>query len=319
MHSRRSPTRNLEIERRIMTESDALIDLLLNDIECFENLESRSSEDDERLLIATTTSSTFFPYSHSSNQSHQVITKKRKYQWKREPQKDRKIHVHYDRYQRIIFPRILKYDIRRKYAQMYTNVINSYDYELIVSFFRTFALADLVFEIQNQYKNIQLEGTDQVVKYFMLHLQVTPDRVTNIFDVRLKQSLHKVGKTEVAFNFRSSNTFLYEIFPLQFKELLANTPRIHSYAEISTDNSCYSSIKSVLDGCDDFFPSESEKARALFDPINGIFLKSKFERLENPKSFHIEGSITFLVNEENMIESISMENVRKVGLAGYDS
>ena len=231
---------------------------------------------------------------------HPVIyVQKRKYQWKLDPplrrKKSRKATA--SRNDRISFPRILKSDIRRRYSLMYANVMNSYDYDLISSFFCKYMKPNIRFEKRTPFLQDPItiaEGVDVVLKYFLVLLQGSPDRTLRVSEINLKQSAKLVGCTEITCKFSVDNSILYELRPEVMRSLLVSilpfTPRIRSPN-----------------------PDSAQTAKDVFDPIEGSFLRSRVRRLETPHSFQLEGYLTLVVDENKWIEAIVVNNMRKKG------
>lgn len=91
--------------------------------------------------------------------------------------------------------RIFKNDIRRQYAQMFINVINNYDDNVISSFFRTYASPEVEIDKHCPYVtplyssvDIALQGIPQVALYWMAILKVVPDIVYDVENVRIVTS-----------------------------------------------------------------------------------------------------------------------------------
>lgn len=88
--------------------------------------------------------------------------------------------------------RVLKNDIRRYYAQMYVNVLNSYDDEKIISFFETYACSEVRFDkhctlVSPLYSSeyINVKGIPQLALFWMAALKLVPDHVCSVEDIRI--------------------------------------------------------------------------------------------------------------------------------------
>eukprot|EP01040_Poterioochromonas_malhamensis_P011979 gene11979-13074_t len=154
--------------------------------------------------------------------------------------------------------------------------------------------------------DIFVEGVKPVLNYFLLALQLSPDNATRVFDVQLKQSSADVGKTEVSCRFLSRNTKMYELNHRTFIQAFKT-----DLQEVL--DSCSSKRKLKKTG-DSLRIEDMDDHQLLFDPISGIFLKSKFARAETLVEYQVEGSMIFIVNEEMRIERIIGRPVLRAAL-----
>lgn len=293
---------------------DTLIDSLFENIDLLDLYEIEDFGEGEADEV-TSESMSLIPSSISDSDSHSVLVKKRKYEWK-SSESVKRGRFDSSRYQRIVLPRILKNDIRRRYSMMYANVMNSYDFDLISSFFLRFMKPDLRFEKKCQIGPGPLtlvSGVDVVIKYFLVLLQGSPDKITKVSDITIKQSSVDRTRTEVTCKFSVHNSIVYELYPEVFhsiiEQFLVKTPKIaldsslHSGQRKSRSLTNENEIEKEKE--------EAQKAKLLFDPISGDFLSKRFRRLDSPKIFRVEGYMTFVVNEEKWIESILIERMSK--------
>lgn len=88
--------------------------------------------------------------------------------------------------------RILKYDIRRQYAQMFINVINNSDETVIHRFFRSIASPDVTIDKRCPtltplifLSDVNVQGISQAALYWTTILKVVPDAVYTVENVRI--------------------------------------------------------------------------------------------------------------------------------------
>jgi predicted helicase len=160
----------------MLQEEDLLIDYLLNDINYFQEevfltggkrrkpvdcaswITNNGSEEDvsptEIHLFESSSSSSPTSLSSSSNQ-RRPFGPLSVYKTQQQQQK------------RMVLPKILKSDIRRKFLIMFANVMNSYDFSLMSSFFKAFCVSDLsLFNVKNDCCPPHLYGRDLVAGFF---------------------------------------------------------------------------------------------------------------------------------------------------------
>lgn len=118
--------------------------------------------------------------------------------------------------------RILRRDIRRKYAEMMTNVLNSYDLKLHRRFLEEFGHPDLIrilrsypsdfFEKLNH--KTRLEGIDSLIEGISRQYLAIPDIIFQMSDVKVCQRLNTSGSKIIATTM-VRGTMLYSIVPVQ--------------------------------------------------------------------------------------------------------
>lgn len=162
---------------------------------------------------------------------------------------------------------------------MFCNVMNSYDFELIDSFFRRFCLPDVKLVSEQRLgpltPYLELRGVDVIVDYHSAMLQTSPDKVTRAFEIKLRQNSDSPGKVEIFGHFSVSHTSFYATNPFFIAEKL----------------------------------QELSLAVRSFDVANrkeGSFATSQhFERLSHGQPFQVRGILSLLVNEDRRIERIN--------------
>ncbi len=302
-------------------EEDSFLEQLMNDDSTLENLIQRFSE--------TPSESS----SSDHDEHHVVYVKKRKYEWKNgsiqqivtSPKRGRFNRSHFA----IPIPRILKSDIRRKFVSMYENVMNSYNYHLISSYFQRFFVPEVRFEKKDifstpvKYVTI-LEGVQPVLCYFLLLLQMCPDKITRVSEIQLKQSSNDVDKTEVACKFNVKNTMFYQTNPLHYVQTLQHDlreicGRDNNFVETRQSEEGLISITRRKRKIESVISDGEERHQTLFDPVSGVFLKSRFELIDRPVEYSVEGYMSFIVNKEKRIEKVIVAPTERVRLSCHET
>ncbi len=280
-------------------EEDSFLEQLMSDDKALDNWIQRLSE--------TPTESSF-----SENEHHVVYVKKRNYEWRNATTRQRsKAHKHIRQGTCCVvipIPRILKSDIRRKLVSMYENVMNSYNYHLISSYFQRFFVANSRLEKKDSFNSpvkTILEGVQPMLSFFLLLLQMSPDKITRVSDIQLKQSSNNIERTEIAFQFITKSAKLYQTNPYHVVDTLQND--LTSICEsddtfIGDPLEELPSMKQKKRKFEDKY--EEERHKSLFDPVSGIFLQERFSRFERPVQYEVEGYMSFIVNSEKRIERL---------------
>lgn len=133
-------------------------------------------------------------------------------------------------------PRVLKSDIRRNYANIFSNVMNSADEDLTRAFFKRFTRPtfSLSFAVKDAAHNILEEkifhGRGNVFRYFMSKYAALPDLFTRISEAKLRTSTAWDGKSELIAAMTVTGTQLYTI-PEQNQLCEAKQPTNHPQVE----------------------------------------------------------------------------------------
>ncbi len=113
--------------------------------------------------------------------------------------------------------RILRRDIRRKYAFMLMNVMNSCDCLLLSQFLKEFAVPH--FEAREEIaKNLEIKlirmkvihGQDQFVKFLAMNFTMMPDGIFRMSEVKVCQTLNTSG-SRIVLRGLMVGTMLYEV------------------------------------------------------------------------------------------------------------
>ncbi len=113
--------------------------------------------------------------------------------------------------------RIFRRDIRRRYASMFNNVVNSHDSSLLSQFLKEFAVPQLkaLEEIPEDleiklYRMKVIQGQDQFVRMLGLNYLMMPDSFFRLTDIKVCQTLNISG-SRIILRSEMTGTMLYEV------------------------------------------------------------------------------------------------------------
>lgn len=189
--------------------------------------------------------------------------------------------------------RIFKSDVRRKFAFMFANVMNSYDYALVYSFFRTFGEESLMlrkkFYVSDgngvMFHPIRRDGIRAVADYFHANNLIAPDAICRCGKTQIKPS--KNNSIEILAQVNISGTRLFNI----------NSSDILQFIEEVYQN------------------NQSPIEDVYHDPMFEDFWQHRVQRLDAPISFHINGLVTLEVNDRKQISRIKFRSFFSYGYA----
>lgn len=305
---------------------DTLINALLENIDIIDEL--GDEDENEGLCVRKQTSASSFSSddvddTEETPSSHVVYIYKRPYRRRRRKSTDPKpLTKPSKRYIPIIIPRILKDDIRRKYAQMYANVMNSYDYELLLAFFRKFftpcCSMTKIPSIDNPRPIIDIHSLDLIIYYNLILLQSAPDKITTVSNIQLKQrSDYEEDETELICSTHITYTQVYNICPVSISTGFIGESNRTNYL-INSSKEMISSLKKrkFNEEVDFLLPALD---RGLFDPVSGVFCQSKFSRLQDPQPFVIQAQMRLIIHPTKLIKSIIISPLPDRGYAACPS
>lgn len=169
-------------------------------------------------------------------------------------------------------PRILKRDIRRQYASMYINVLNSGDVNYMNKFLHQFCLFNCGLQVDNSLQEnvhvfqVQVHGHQFLQTYFELSFLRYPDMVFNLSDVVFIRDMHS------------------EAVQIRFQVLIHGT---------KVPTVCENELLSV---------PTMQFLRQHLPLVSGI---NKF--LEEYDTFQFKGYMTLFVDEQNRIYDIRVK------------
>lgn len=216
------------------------------------------------------------------------------------------------------FPRILKRDPRRIFGQMYLNVVNSGDSNLLVKFMRRFFQLDAQYQRFHQEGPILvqsndipiIEGRESIMLFLASHLETAPDMVAISKAGSIRQRLNS-DYSEVLIDVKMEGTRLYLIDMHQLKELieshnnhsnnllLALASSCVDYDETTTRSATSSSSSASSSASSNSVP---KRAPATKEEIAELALThftdmAKRMMLSSPVHFVLEGTWTMYLDE----------------------
>ncbi len=272
---------------------DSFLDELLENLDDF--LDDKSEETSPSREARPSGSDTSSGDEHTGFIPHVIYVRKR-------PYKRRQIQRRHG--QAVTLPRRIRNDIRLSYAQMYANVMNSYDHPLMTSFFQKFFVPEskmTKLPTTVTAPRAEITGSDLLACYFLVLAQSAPDYATAVFNVRLKPK-SKDSEAELSCIVRVSHTLFYDIKPGALAKAVLdeyyNSPSVleSSDAEGSRKRKISSDIDSLL--------RSLKRNTKLLDPVSGSFCETKFPRLPNPIPFTGDFVMKMKINDEKQITQL---------------
>lgn len=226
-----------------------------------------------------------------------------------------------------VLPRIVKSDLRRKFGLMFMNVMNSMDFTMLDSFFRKFFIpsASLIKTPHDDSVmgcSVHLQSTNLLIAYFGLILQLSPDKILRLGEMKIRQRADASGSELVA-NFQLRLTKLHDTAPTKMAEYV-----IRKFTEakrlFSTDTDFVAegskrSNKRAKKFDVNYYPSYVHTKEEIqedpfyqylftqFDPFSAESTsREDFPLLATPTPLAIDGVITFKINDQKRIESLAM-------------
>lgn len=149
----------------------------------------------------------------------------------------------------MLVPRVIKSDIRRQYAQMFVNILNSQDINLLRSFLRTYASKAITLStVCSCGKNpfcINLCGRDLITCLTAAQFQVSSDRIHAIDNVQLISN-SKDRECKIKCSISSTFTILFTITLENIIEQITKTFRPQTIDQ-PTNTNMHGKIMSMPD------------------------------------------------------------------------
>lgn len=191
-----------------------------------------------------------------------------------------------------LMTRPVKYDIRRKYVEMYCNSLNSGDPFLLQSFFRTFAEDSLSlkkrFEIEtkeliNSTEPIRFDGVETIMTFFASNNMISPDVTLRIGKSELKES--PIGSV-ILYQFFASGTQLYDVTAFKVMEKVCQVKELFALRSLE-----------------------------VFEHPSFLSYWASVPLLPNPVPFTMHGLIEMDLNQRNLIEVLKYRVYYSLGFS----
>lgn len=142
----------------------------------------------------------------------------------------------------IVIPRILKADVRRKYGDMFSNVLNSGDTSLIYRFLERFQAGTIGLAMDKTNRpdysgsyslpTLEMMGTEIISYYFRYLFLSYPDHILRLSDIQIRQRSNS-SKTQLIAKFQTSCTQLNHISPVAILSALFDESDAGKYIELA--------------------------------------------------------------------------------------
>lgn len=305
-----------------MSDDDSLLDCLLENIEMIDHFSSSTSSFSDSEKSSIHNSSPVFQY--SKKRSFKQLLDKREDDINSESSPNASSHNIISKLtKQVVIPRILKSDIRRKYLFMFTNVMNSYDFPLLDSFFRKFTASNV-----SLYKSpcqmdkgpaVALSGVNLLIYYMGAMLQTSPDKVIRLDGTTIKQR-SDTEDTVLSANFSLKFTRFYNISP----SIIASSilEQFGTSSGVALENPA-KKAKKILAGNESltnfeesreafYHGEEYQNYGYRFDPLHPKSIQCQFPLLPKPSPSEIDGKFTMVIDGQKRIQQISMVPERAV-------
>ncbi len=209
----------------------------------------------------------------------------------------------------VVVPRILKNDIRRQYALMFANVMNSYDANMMKAFLRQYGQKDvrmdklfspsIVFAspigsntifpaygscASRRAVDVSVKGADNISQYWQMMNVMTPDRVFSIEDTKIHTKPDSMACTLTS-RFRVQGTFLLDI----------------------TKDDVMSHMMGVVAGM--FSSDPTSSSRSMLDLLAYASLRYGRDVFHKRPDLHVNGEFSVYIDEHRRIERLQLRPV----------
>lgn len=259
---------------------------LLNDF--LSNDESGSTSGDENNSFSTcSTDTSLVPFSCSSNDSN----------FKFQKMKNKRIR----KYTYIPVLRVLKRDVRRSYADMFTNVWNSADFPLLFGFLDTYFLSN--FQQQSfkpHHKDSrhcrETQGVVSVAKFWYTTMLLAPDLTMKLTGAKVVCSEDtRLNRVDARFHMTGTRVFYV---PDDMQTIMQTMPTTDEEKVLYDDGRV--GLKRV---------NEETARLSIVDSIMSSVqrLVDPFPLSMNPIKMDVEGTFTMFTDEDNRVSRMVME------------
>jgi len=215
--------------------------------------------------------------------------------------------------------RILKRDIRRRYMEMYSNVLNSHDINLYSRFLHEFCTPNCqsVVFFPSCKGPIVRSGIEDILQDTVRKQAMLPDGVLRYAETKIYVPLETPGSRIVA-SFLFRGTKLFDILPDDENEAFMNNNSFSSssssssLSSISNSNSVdadYSKSEEIskakVDGVTDNDPQNKRSLHSLLPSFNLLRLSPS----PDPMELHLNAELTIHLDPSNRIERFVVDTL----------
>ncbi len=196
--------------------------------------------------------------------------------------------------------RIMKSDFRRRYIDMYNNVINYHDPELLYRFLTEFCTPNCQFIVRSD-KGLPppiSHGIVDILRYITITAMQMPDHYQALTNVRIHVPFDQPG-SRIICNLLFKGTELLELHHDQMKALFASQslPSSDSSTSSSSDSSTNDFSANNDEGS-----IQSESSSKLPSELIKAFKSLQFLPSDHPREFIAEGTFTIYLDDANRVE-----------------
>lgn len=212
-----------------------------------------------------------------------------------------------------VAPRILRHDIRRQYARMYVNVMNSSDPSLLLSFFKRYGSHNPVMKnnvnqpghIAKKPFSMEIQGRDVITWFIAAIQQLFPDKASS-YDNVVVRTTHGSLNSTIECDFKVDHTVLYDVAVDEFLQETLSLLAIADEDEQDRKKKKYNSEDDVAaSAMKAASPFSKPNLLDIVDPLKLPRLRKGYIPLvSNPISVHVQGKLVLHVDEHHRIYEV---------------
>jgi hypothetical protein len=192
--------------------------------------------------------------------------------------------------------RIVKHDIRRSYSHMFANVLNSFNFFLLFGFLDTYCSPQFencskkyAHKNERVIESKSINSYEIFAKFLFMHLLIKPDSVFRITNTQYFLSQDKTC-SKIVCKYSCKGTEIYDLKTDGWDSICHS----HAFPIKTFENSSKKDNQLALNNIRSFINATNE-------------ISKSFCLLENPYESLTEGTLTFVLNENNQVKcSISL-------------
>lgn len=201
--------------------------------------------------------------------------------------------------------RIIKRDIRRRYSEMFNNVVNHPDPRLLLEFFQQFCTPDCqyIVTVAPQISVPVRVGPRDIFCQQMEYRKTIPDGIRYLTDSKICVSLDQPGSRIIS-NIFFKGTEIFQIIPEEgFHKLSVSSSDFVPYSSDSdvTDDDQTTSISSDTPRSVEQYRDDT--ADSLIAELDAL----KLEKVRQPREINLRGVFIFDLDEHNRLVKLSMD------------
>ncbi len=219
--------------------------------------------------------------------------------------KEEKVHV--------FRPRVLKNDVRKNYATMFANIMNSLDFPIMFGFFDTYFTPE--FKQHHPMKTgddviphgLTTQGIAAAAKFWCFAMQISPDFLFQLKDTRILYSPFSTNSKIVSiYSYGATKLFKYNM-NMQDEFSFANADNID--LALTTEDAQSLTVKADKKGKKSTYSGVELHKLALIRSIQATVdnFTDSLQLCTEQIKVYMEFTLTMHLNEKNMVTAIVME------------